>query len=143
MKFTNSKTNETISVEKDEVILLRYIGYLGHSKEVEAKITEINQESIKFAVAPDGANKESDHEVRLADIQGFRKMWKYKPIFIPLTNAAVGIGSYFILAESDLSETNSLLVSLGLSYGSHFLLSYFLDGEVENFMSEGWSYKAE
>ena len=114
---------------------------MNQSRETVNHIKSITDTSIVFSLKGK-KNLSDDREVRVSDITGFRKMWKFRPFIIPLTNLAVGIGTYFAISENDkLSDGEKLLYATGATVASSLILKFLFKDDIKFKISDGWTVR--
>lgn len=87
-------------------------------------------------------NLSDDRVIRISDVTGFRKMWKFRPFIMPVTNLAVGVGTYLALRNNDnLSDGKKFTYSTGAALASSFLLKFLLKDDIKFKMSDGWTVR--
>ena len=138
--FENNQLNEKYEVENGDYLKILYVGYLDQPAEQKSYISYINDSSIIFKTTKSKDLLDDDIRVRLQDIQGFKKLWKWEPIARPIITLGTTIGSYYYFDSDHFSSNEQLLYTTLVTVGTSLLLNFIFDDTIEYKMSDGWTF---
>ena len=139
--FENSRLNEKEVVEQGDYIIILYKGYLGQLAEQKSHIERISETSLIFRTSKSQDLIDDDINVRLQDVLGFKKLWKYELIARPVITLGITIGSYFYFDSDHFNSTEQLVYTSLVSIGTSLALNWIFNDDIENKISDGWTYK--
>ena len=139
--FEKSILNEQEVIEQGDYIIILYKGYQDQLAEQKSHIVRISETSLVFNTSKSRDLIDDDINVRLQDILGFKKLWKYELIARPIITLGTTIGSYFYFDSKHYNATEQLIYTSLISIGTSLALNWIFNDDIENKMNDGWTYK--
>lgn len=150
--FLNKNNNKAIEVEVGNTLSIQYVGYNNQIYFTKNVVTEINDTSIVLGhyggelplwIQKLSKNYESGFKiVQIKDIVSFRKISNTRLLGKSLLSTTITVsafvGTYNLFRNGNLSPLSSILISLGIGFGTTLFNSYVLPDNPLNKINNDW-----
>jgi hypothetical protein len=135
----NKDLNEKYEIEDSDYIKILYSGYLNQIAEQKSHLKKIGDTTLLFNTTKSRDMIDDDINVRIEDIKGVKKLWKYELIARPVITLGTTLGSYFYFGSGDYSADEQYLYASLVGLGTSLLLNFIFDDTIEDKVSGGWT----
>ena len=135
----NTTLNEKYEIDDGDYIKILYTGYLDQFAEQKSHLEKIGETHLLFKSTKSMEMIDDDRNVRIEDIKGIKKLWKYEKIARPIITLGTTLGSYFYFGNADFSTNERVIYTSLVGITTRLALNFIFDDTIEHKVSKGWS----
>ena len=139
--FLNQEEKKSIQLIKGTMVVLEYQGYLKQMELNTNYVVGVNDSTIIIGKPSLFAKPSEVKEIRIKDIQGFRKISAGSQLLKTALTIGATLGAYYGMRNNNdnLSSTQEILYSTGIGLATNISLKLiFPEKKIKYKMKDGW-----
>lgn len=146
IRFFNDSLDKEVILQRGDVVKFEYRGYLGQPEALENRVIQLGGNAIVLGQTAFGYPVAgTQRTILLEDITGFRRFVRARYTLRAVARVGSLVGSFIlfrrVIDRSRLSDTQDILLTLGVGFGTTILVDSLFPKKVKKRMSEGWRYE--